>query len=705
MDKEYRKLFTHEIAQLESQGCSCKNWENVEVVKNFLPDRVRESSFSGSIKLGCFERIFELPGGICKKSGIRNVAFHNVEVGDNCYIENVHNYIANYTIGDDCFIENVDVIFVDGFSTFGNGVEANVLNETGGREVIISDKLSAQVAYFSALYRHRPQLIEKLHSLARFYAQKHGGSTGFIGEHCWIVNTGKIEGVKVGAYSRIEGAALLVNGSVNSVKNYPVTVGVRVRARDFILSSGARLDTGCSIERCFVGQSTILANGYMATDSVFFANCHGENGEACSVFAGPFTVSHHKSSLLIAGLFSFMNTGSGSNQSNHMYKLGPIHQGIMERGAKTTSDSYILWPAHIGAFSLVMGRHVFHTDTSNLPFSYLIEKKNTTFLSPGVNLRSVGTIRDAQKWPKRDKRSGVLFLYDSTICKEAEDCTAKRGIQNLFTLKQVKCNPERLDQINYNLLSPYTIQKMFNGIDILEALKRTSGVTTDVYSYHSAKINNNSLNKGIEYYHIAIRKFLGNSLIKRLEKYGTDEFAGIDNIYEFLKPTTDIGRDEWLDISGLIAPRSSIELLLEKIENGEITRLGEINDFLATLHANYYEYEWTWAAQKIEEYFHISLQQITPEKVIEIVEAWEESVVKLDKMVYEDAKKEFSLTVMASFGADGSEREKAMDFIQVRGEFNNNPFVMAVLQHIQAKSALGDDLIRRLKKPEVQNNT
>ena len=55
----------------------------------------------------------------------------------------------------------------------------------------------------------------------------------------------------------------------------------------------------------------------------------------------------------------YKRQGSGSNQSNHMYKLGPIHQGAMERGAKTTSDSYILWPARVGAFSLVMGRDVY----------------------------------------------------------------------------------------------------------------------------------------------------------------------------------------------------------------------------------------------------------------------------------------------------------------------------------------------------------
>jgi hypothetical protein len=140
----------------------------------------------------------------------------------------------------------------------------------------------------------------------------------------------------------------------------------------------------------------------------------------------------HKSSLLIAGMFSFLNAGSGSNQSNHMYKLGPIHQGIVERGSKTTSDSYILWPARVGPFSLVMGRHYHHSDTSDMPFSYLIEHKDETYLIPGVNLRSVGTIRDAQKWPKRDKRK----------------------------------DPIQLDKINYNLLSPYTIGKMMKGVEI-----------------------------------------------------------------------------------------------------------------------------------------------------------------------------------------------------------------------------------------------
>ena len=147
-------------------------------------------------------------------------------------------------------------------------------------------------------------------------------------------------------------------------------------AENFIISSNTSVDNACIISNCFIGQGCLLDKHYSAEHSLFFANSQGFNGEACSIFAGPYTVTHHKSTLLIAGMFSFMNAGSGSNQSNHMYKLGPIHQGILERGAKTTSNSYILWPSKVGAFTLVSGRHYKNVDSSSLPFSYLIESKD-----------------------------------------------------------------------------------------------------------------------------------------------------------------------------------------------------------------------------------------------------------------------------------------------------------------------------------------
>ena len=50
------------------------------------------------------------------------------------------------------------------------------------------------------------------------------------------------------------------------------------------------------------------------------------------------------------------------------------------------------------------------------------------------------------------------------------------------------------------------------------------------------------------------------------------------------------------------------------------------------------------------------------------------------------------------FGADGTTSEKELDFEQVRGDFENNTFVTAVLKHIEVKTALGEELIGRLKE-------
>lgn len=657
----YRNLTADEIVQLKAQMCTAADWAQIEVAEGFNADYVHYARFSGFVRIGTFSKEFELAGGMRKHSGIYHATLHNVALGDNCCIENVKNYIANYTVGDETFIENVDIILTDGVSTFGNGVEVSVLNETGGREVMIYDRLSAQQAYVMALYRHRPELIARMREMIGGYVESVSSSVGMIGSHVMIADAGYIKNVNIGDYCKIEGTARLKNGSINSNEEAPVHIGVGVIGDDFIISSGSSVEDGVTFSRCFIGQACRLGHTYSATDSLFFSNCQGENGEACAIFAGPFTVTHHKSTLLIAGMFSFMNAGSGSNQSNHMYKLGPIHQGIMERGAKTSSDSYILWPAKIGAFSLVMGRHVTHQDTSDLPFSYLIEQQSTSYLIPGVNLKSVGTIRDAKKWPRRDKRT----------------------------------DPDILDCINYNLLSPFTIQKMLKGRQILRDLRRISGETSETYSYQSAKIKNTSLRNGIRFYDMAINKFLGNSLIKRLE--GMD-FATDGEIRERMRPDCRAGEGQWVDVSGMIAPKREVDRLLDDVESGLVATMDEFHARFHDMHSMYYDYEWTWAYSQIAGFYGIDPENITSGDIVRIVEQWKDAVVGLDKLVYEDARKEFSLSSMTGFGADGDRIQRLQDFEEVRGgQFDSNPFVVETLEHMRVKTSLGDELIGRMQ--------
>lgn len=660
--KTFRKLTDSEITSLKEQMCTAADWSRIEVAEGFVPDYVRYTRFSGDIRIGVFEKEFELAGGMRKHSGLYHTTLHNVSLGDNCCIENVKNYIANYEIGDDTFIENVDIILTDCASSFGNGVDVAVLNETGGREVRIYDGLSAQTAYMMALYRHRPMLIEQLKKMIDAYVLSVTSSVGKIGSNVTIADAGYIKNVKVGDCCEIEGAARLKNGSINSNADAPVHIGVGVIGDDFIISSGSSIEDGVTFSRCFVGQACRLGHNYSATDSLFFGNCQGENGEACALFAGPFTVTHHKSTLLIAGMFSFMNAGSGSNQSNHMYKLGPIHQGIMERGAKTASDSYILWPAKVGAFSLVMGRHVSHQDTSDLPFSYLIEQQSTSYIVPGANLKSVGTIRDAKKWPMRDARR----------------------------------DPLRLDCINYNLLSPYTIQKMLRGQALLKDLKQVSGENSDTYSFQSGQIRRSSLNNGIRLYGMAIDKFLGNSLITRLM---SSEFNSLDQLRDALRPRAEYGEGDWVDISGMLAPKAAVADLIESIECGNIVDVDMLGKLFHDIHDEYYEYEWKWAYGVIGSYYGISLSEASVEDLRSLVVRWKESVVALDRMIYEDARKEFSLSFMTSFGADGDQQEREQDFMNVRGSlFESDPFVRSVQEHIRVKSALGDEALQKLQQ-------
>ncbi len=619
--------------------CYASDWNAIEVAEDFSPENVRYARFSGNIRLGTFKKEFQLAGGMVKHSGIYYATLHNVTVGDDCCIENVKNYIANYRIGSGTFIENVDIILTDGLSSFGNGVQVSVLNETGGCEVMIYDRLSAQLAYLMAFYRHRPLLLSRLHGMIEQYVRSVESTFGTIGRDVVIADAGYIKNVRVGDFCKIEGASRLKNGSINSNAEAPVHVGVGVIGDDFIISSGSDVEDGVTFSRCFIGQACRLGHNYSALDSLFFSNCHGENGEACAIFAGPFTVTHHKSTLLIAGMFSFMNAGSGSNQSNHLYKLGPIHHGMMERGAKTASDSYILWPAKVGAFSLVMGRHVCHQDTSDLPFSYLIEQQSTSYIMPGANLKSVGTIRDAKKWPSRDRRKG----------------------------------PGKLDSINFNLLSPYTVQKMLRAVNILNELKRVSGDTSDYYAYQSGRIKATSLANGLKYYGYAIDKFFGNSLITRIMNA---EFASLEDLRRAFVPRSQYGDGEWVDLAGMIAPGKAVEDIVSDVESGRTSDLEILNERISSLHSEYYRYEWRWACKAMEDYYGFRLSELTADDLSRLVRRWMDSVVALDRLLYEDARKEFSLSGMPDFESD--------------------PFVRSVKEHIEVKSSLADQVLEKL---------
>ena len=306
---EFRKLTDAEIASLERAANTAADWSEVEVTADFSPAQCRASRFEGRVRIGRGARVYD-------------------------------STVRNYLLGDESLVERVTALECRRRSAFGNGTEVAAMNECAGRTVRIYDALTAQIAYLLAVYRHRPQTIAALERMIGAYVLERTSELGSVGRGACVKGARFVREVRIGDGATIDGATLLENGTLCA----GAFVGADVKARDFILAEGARVDNGSILERCFVGESSVLDKGFTATHSLFFANCHCECGEAASVFAGPYTVSHHKSTLLIAGMFSFFNAGSGSNQSNHLFKSGAVHQSVHLRGCKFGSGAYIMSP-------------------------------------------------------------------------------------------------------------------------------------------------------------------------------------------------------------------------------------------------------------------------------------------------------------------------------------------------------------------------
>ena len=349
----YRLLTQDEISIFENNSCWAEDWQRVFVAEEgFQPKFFHRVMFYGDIRLGSFQKNVEITKDFVKHSGINDATLRNVTVGNDCLIEKVGNYINNYTIGDDCLISNVSVLETTEGASFGEGNLISVLNEVGDGNVILFHDLNSQFAAFMVKHFDDKDVKNAIRRLVKEEIMRTNPDRGVVGNRVKIINTREITNTVIQDDCEISGASRLSDCTILSSDKASVYIGTGVICENSIISEGSSIVNSVKMQDCFVGEACHVSNGFTASQSVFFANSYMANGEACAAFCGPFSASHHKSSLLIGGMFSFYNAGSGTNFSNHAYKMGPMHWGTLERGSKTASGSYLLMPATIGTFSL-----------------------------------------------------------------------------------------------------------------------------------------------------------------------------------------------------------------------------------------------------------------------------------------------------------------------------------------------------------------
>jgi hypothetical protein len=591
-----RNLTEEEINILDDNGCWAEDWSTVTVSDDFAPKYMHRVVLYGEVQIGSFEKNVEVSPGFFKHSGINNATLRNVSVGDDCLIENIGGYINNYTIGDDCYISNVSTIETTEGATYGQGNLISVLNEVGDGNLILFNGLNSQIAALMIEHNRDKEFWAAMRRLICEDIKTTSPDRGTIGNGVKIVNTKEITNTVIGDECEVSGAARLSDVTILSSPNATVYIGTGVICENSIINHGSSLINSVKMQDCFVGEACKISNGFTASQSVFFANCYMSNGEACAAFCGPFTASHHKSSLLIGAQFSFYNAGSATNFSNHAYKMGPLHWGILERGTKTASGAYVLMPATIGTFSVCFGKLMHHPDTRNLPFSYLIAYGDTMYLSPGRNITTVGLYRDIRKWPKRDVRP--------------------KGAQKSI--------------VNFDWLSPFSVGEIIKGKKILEDLQAASGEDVSTYNFHEYVINASSLRKGIKYYDIALRIYMG-AVLKRVAKQDP----------QFTPPATETGQGDWHDLSGLLLPETEEKRVVNDIKDGSLGTIDEVLDRFKDINDHYRQYQWAWTYRLILDYYQ--LKELTPEHVADIRQDYITARRAWIAEIRKDAEKEYRM--------------------------------------------------------------
>ena len=645
----YHHLTEAQVHQLVGQGCTAADWRQVMVSPACDLQRINDVRFYGAVHIGDTSGVHVIDG-VELPCGIDHVSIADCEIGDHVRIANIGSVVSNYNIEKDVIIQDIAALVADPDASFGNGVELETINETGGRGVRIINDLTSQVAYTQGMMRHNARFSKKLEELLEAKAKEAWLGRGRIAEGSKVLHCGTIKNVNLAPFAFVHGAQYLENGTINSCSEHPTEVGEGVQAKSFILSEGSRVDSDAILDRVFVGQGVKMGKQYSAENSLFFANCEAFHGEAVSLFAGPYTVTHHKSTLLIASMFSFYNAGSGTNESNHLYKLGPVHQGVLERGCKTGSFSYLVLEAHIGAFSVVIGKHYANIDTPNLPFSYIIEEGGASKIVPGINLVSVGTVRDGEKWPKRD-------------CRKA---------------------PKKRDLIIFDVFSPYTVEKMRRGRDELTDLDENTPKQKDWINYGGARLSRPLLKKGLNYYSLAIIRYLQEKVMERARE-ALAKHEHWNAAVASLKPTSTLQKPaEWIDISALLTPRERLSRLEERVAEGSIISYDSLLEEFRLMYEAYHEDEWQYVYETYAKEYGVQLNSATKEKLLAGADEWEHAAASLNGMVLKDSKKEFGSSARIGYGIDQDAENLQKDFEAVRGTIETNNMVEKLIAEAAA---------------------
>jgi hypothetical protein len=278
-----------------------------------------------------------------------------------------------------------------------------------------------------------------------------------------------------------------------------------------------------------------------------------------------------------------------------------------------------------------------------------------------MNLTTVGTARDSKKWPARDRRK----------------------------------DPQKLDLIHFDLFNPVSGQRMLEGIRLLERLHSETPKTREFVMYKGVHINRLILRTAARIYEMALSGYLAGELAKRLTQA---EWDTTDEIRKLLKTDDQATASHWVDISGMLAEKATIEKLINLVITQTINNIDALQEALLKISREYEDMSLVWVMQALKDWKNLDSETLSVQNLADILTEGKNNQARLNQMILKDAEKEFDQFSRIGFGPDGAEMERTNDFEAVRGKYESNKFILSMKEESAANDLLFTTIINRLNR-------
>jgi len=236
------------------------------------------------------------------------------------------------------------------------------------------------------------------------------------------------------------------------------------------------------------------------------------------------------------------------------------------------------------------------------------------------------------------------------------------------------------------------MQKVVTAIDLLNDLYTNTPKLQDQVYVKGLYLNRLMVKTCRKYYELALQVFLGEGMIVLLNHI-VHPF-NLSDLHQKARSIDSTGKEEWLDLAGLLTPYSQVERITKDCKSGRLDSLQALLDRIGDLYNAYRTSKATFFKAMIRERRNINLSVITAGEIEQIIEEWRTASVKLNNMILIDAEKEFDQMSHIGYGISAVPDSAQADFEAVHGEVEENGFVYALKKEIMMINEKADAIIR-----------